>query len=82
MEPTCSTRASSLNTSIWCGLGDKTWCNGDAYSLADIATGAALSYLDLRHRELGWRDDASNLDRLLQKLSKRPSFENTRPALG
>ena len=63
-------------------LGDKTWCNGEGYSLADIATGVALAYLDLRHPELAWRDEASNLDRLLQKLSKRPSFENTQPALG
>src|SRR6266850_930162 len=30
-------------------LGEKAWCNGEAYSLADIATGCALAYLDLRH---------------------------------
>ena len=60
-------------------LGDKAWCNGEGYSLADIATGVALSYLDLRHPEFAWRDNASNLDRLLQKLSKRPSFEHTQP---
>jgi glutathione S-transferase len=61
-------------------LGDKSWCNGEAYSLADIATGAALAYLDLRHPEFRWRDDAPNLDRLLQKLAKRPSFEHTQPS--
>ena len=60
-------------------LGDKPWCNGEGYSLADIATGVALSYLDLRHPEFAWRDNAPNLDRLLQKLSKRPSFEHTQP---
>ena len=60
-------------------LGDRPWCNGEAYSLADIATGVALAYLDLRHPEMNWRDDAPNLDRLLQKLSKRPSFEHTQP---
>ena len=60
-------------------LGDRLWCNGEGYSLADIATGVALSYLDLRHPEFAWRDNAPNLDRLLQKLSKRPSFEHTQP---
>src|ERR1700681_645883 len=36
-------------------LGDKAWCNGEAYSLADIATGCALGYLDLRHAAVDWR---------------------------
>ena len=62
------------------GLGEKPWCWGVAYSLADIATGVALAYLDLRHPDYAWRDDAPNLDRLLQKLAKRPSFEHTQPA--
>ena len=60
-------------------LGERSWCNGEAYSLADIATGVALGYLDFRHPELAWRDNAPNLARLLQKLSKRPSFEHTHP---
>lgn len=60
-------------------LGDRTWCNGEAYSLADIATGVALGYLDFRHPEFAWRDSAPNLARHLQKLSKRPSFEHTQP---
>jgi glutathione S-transferase len=60
-------------------LGDRTWCNGEAYSLADIATGVALAYLDFRHPEFAWRDKAPNLARLLQKLSQRPSFEHTQP---
>lgn len=62
-------------------LGDKLWCNGESYSLADIATGVSLAYLDLRHPEFAWRESAPNLDRLLQKLAKRPSFEHTQPAL-
>lgn len=60
-------------------LADRTWCNGEAYSLADIATGVALGYLDFRHPEFVWRDSAPNLARHLQKLSKRPSFEHTQP---
>jgi glutathione S-transferase len=60
-------------------LGDKTWCNGEVYSLADIATGCALGYLDLRHADIDWRNEYSNLARLAEKLDKRPSFQDTAP---
>jgi glutathione S-transferase len=60
-------------------LGDKAWCNGEAYSLADIATGCALGYLDLRHAAIDWRGAYPNLVRLAEKLSKRPSFAETAP---
>ena len=60
-------------------LGDKTWCNGEAYSLADIASGCALGYLDLRYPELAWREQYENLARLAERLDKRPSFADTRP---
>ena len=49
------------------------------YSLADIATGCALGFLDLRRPELPWRDDHPNLVRLTEKLAKRPSFAETAP---
>ena len=58
-------------------LGDKAWCNGEAYSLADIATGCALAYLDLRHPAIDWRAMYPNLVKLAEKLSKRPSFTET-----
>jgi glutathione S-transferase len=60
-------------------LEEKTWCNGEAYSLADIATGCALGYLDLRYAELDWRREYPNLARLADKLAKRPSFQETVP---
>ena len=60
-------------------LADKTWCNGEAYSLADIATGCALGYLDLRYAELDWRGQYENLARLAERLDKRPTFADTRP---
>ena len=60
-------------------LADKAWCNGEGYSLADIAAGCALGYLDLRHGEIDWRTDYSNLARLAEKLDKRPSFQDTAP---
>jgi glutathione S-transferase len=60
-------------------LEEKPWCNGEAYTLADIATGCALGYLDLRYTELDWRRDHANLSRLAEKLAKRPSFQETVP---
>ena len=60
-------------------LGDRAWCYGEACSLADIATGCALGYLDLRHAELDWRSSYPNLERLAEKLGKRASFGDTKP---
>ena len=60
-------------------LGEKVWCNGEAYSLADIATGCALAYLDLRHAAIDWRAAYPNLVKLAEKLAKRPSFAETVP---
>lgn len=60
-------------------LGERTWCNGEAYSLADIATGCALGYLDLRHPDIDWRSAYPNLVRLGEKLARRPSFAETLP---
>jgi len=60
-------------------LDERAWCHGETYSLADIATGCALGYLDLRHAELDWRALHSNLARLADKLAKRPPFTDTLP---
>jgi glutathione S-transferase len=60
-------------------LEDKTWCNGEGYSLADIATGCALGYLDLRHPAIDWRSEWPNLVKLTDRLAKRPSFAETAP---
>ena len=61
------------------GLGEKPWCNGHAYSLADIAVGCALGYLDFRFSHIDWRGQYPNLARLNEKLAARPSFVDTRP---
>ena len=63
-------------------LGERTWCNGEAYSLADIATGCALAYLDFRHPDLDWRGAYANLVKLAERLAKRPSFAETAPPAG
>jgi glutathione S-transferase len=60
-------------------LGDKPWCSGDAYSLADIATGCALGYLDLRHPSIDWRSEYPSLAKHAEKLAKRQSFMDTAP---
>jgi glutathione S-transferase len=60
-------------------LEEKTWCDGESYTLADIATGCALGYLDLRNPELDWRREYPNLARLAEKLAKRASFQETAP---
>ncbi len=61
------------------GLGEKPWCNGHAYSLADIAVGCALGYLDFRFSHIDWRGQYPNLARLNEKLAARPSFVDTQP---
>jgi len=61
------------------GLNDKPWCNGNAYTLADIATGCALGYLDFRFPQINWRSQYPNLGKLYEKLAARPSFIETTP---
>jgi len=60
-------------------LEDRPWCNGEGYSLADIATGCALGYLDLRFLEIDWRSAHPNLAKHVEKLAQRPSFADTLP---
>ncbi|KMN80021.1 MULTISPECIES: glutathione S-transferase [unclassified Chromobacterium] len=60
-------------------LADRQWCNGVSYSLADIAVGACLGYLDFRFPEIDWRDSHPNLASLLERLMTRPSFADTLP---
>ena len=61
------------------GLAEKPFCIGIHFSLADIAVGVALSYLDFRFPEINWRSDYPKLEKLHDKLLLRPSFIETRP---
>jgi glutathione S-transferase len=61
------------------GLGERPWCNGQAYTLADIALGCALGWLDFRFPSLDWRARYPNLARHYEKLSARQSFIETAP---
>lgn len=60
-------------------LGDKPFCNGNQFSLADTAVGCALGWLDFRFPEITWREFYPNLAKLYDKLSPRSSFLNTAP---
>ncbi len=61
------------------GLGERAWCSGTHFSLADIAVGCALGYLDFRVPQLDWRSEHANLARHFEKLSARASFVDTAP---
>ena len=61
------------------GLADKPWCTGIHFTLADIAVGCALGYLDFRFPDITWRDPYPNLAKLSAKLGLRQSFIDTAP---
>jgi glutathione S-transferase len=61
------------------GLGEKSWCNGHGYTLADIAVGCTLGYLDFRFPEVDWPASYPNLARHYKKLAARPAFIETQP---
>jgi glutathione S-transferase len=60
-------------------LGDKPWCTGNAYGLADIAAGACLGFLAFRFPKIDWRTPHPALDKLYEKLMQRQSFVDTVP---
>ena len=60
-------------------LGDRPFCCGIHLSLADIAVGCSLGYLNFRYPDIEWRPRHPHLARLFDKLSTRPSFIDTAP---
>jgi len=62
------------------GLGDKPFCAGIYLSLADIAVGCTLGYLDFRFPDIDWRSPYPNLAKLHEKLMQRASFTDSAPA--
>ena len=61
------------------GLGDKPWCAGNHFTLADVAVGCALGYLDFRFAHIDWRAAHPNLHKLNDKLAARQSFIDSAP---
>jgi glutathione S-transferase len=61
-------------------LGDRHWCHGDRYSLADIAVGCCLGWVEFRRPAgVDWRAEYANLARFYDKLMERPAFADTAP---
>ncbi len=61
------------------GLGEKSFATGTSFTLADVAIGCALGYLDFRFAHIDWRSNYPNLAKLQEKLAARPSFAETAP---
>jgi glutathione S-transferase len=61
------------------GLGDKPFCAGIHLTLADIAVGCAVGYLDFRFPQIEWRKRHLSLARLSDKLELRQSFIDSAP---
>lgn len=60
-------------------LGDQPFCVDGRYSLADIALGCAIGYIDWRFPQIGWQDKHPNLASHIKKLATRQSFVDTAP---
>ncbi len=62
-------------------LGDKPWCHGDRYSLADIAVGCCIGWLDFRRPgDVDWCARYATLAHHYKKLmEERPAFAETVP---
>lgn len=60
-------------------LGDRTWCYGEGFSVADMAVVCTLGHLDLRFKEIPWRERHPNLAALSDRIHNRPSFAQTVP---
>jgi glutathione S-transferase len=61
-------------------IGEREFCYGEGFTLADIAAGFALGYLDLEMKEMDWRRDFPRLKALAARLAARESFATTVPA--
>ena len=60
-------------------LADRTHCVGTHTTLADIAVGSALGYLDFRFAHIDWRSTHPHLATLFERLMQRQSFKDTLP---
>lgn len=60
-------------------LGMHNWCMGDTFTLADIACGCALGYLDFRFPEIDWRRTQPHLSEFYDRIMQRPTFKDTVP---
>jgi glutathione S-transferase len=61
-------------------LGERPWCHGDRYTLADIAVGCCLGWVEFRKpANIDYRAEYPALARFYDKLMERPAFADTAP---
>jgi glutathione S-transferase len=61
-------------------LAERAWCHGERYSLADIAVGCCLGWLNFRKPgEVDWLGEHPGLAKHYDKLMTRPGFADTVP---
>lgn len=60
---------------------DGGWLVNSTYSIADIAVGCALAWVDFFGLEKEWHSQYPELAAWWEKLSQRPSFKDTEPVM-
>jgi len=60
-------------------IGASEYCYSNTFTIADIAVGCALDWLEFRLPEITWRTDYPNLELYFSRLSLRSSFLLTDP---
>lgn len=60
-------------------LGKSQWMDHKSFSLADIACGVALGYLEFRFPENSWKPAYPNLADFYARMMDRPSFAVSKP---
>ena len=66
-------------TALEARVAQRKGCAGEALTIADIAIGCTLGYLDFRFAHLGWRAAHPQLAAWAAGLLARPSFTATAP---
>jgi glutathione S-transferase len=60
-------------------LGNREFCHGAGFTLADVAAGYALGYLDHVLQDIDWRREFPALKALEARLARRESFMASKP---
>jgi glutathione S-transferase len=60
-------------------LGEREFCVGNSFTMADVATGTLLGYMKVRWPHIDWQSLHPNLAAYSDRIEQRPSFAATRP---